>query len=50
MIELPFLEVFKRCGDVVVRGRFNGGLGIAGLTVGLEDLKTLFQPEQFYML
>ena len=27
---------------------FTGGLGSAQLTVGLDDLKGLFQPKQFY--
>ena len=27
---------------------FSGGLGSAGLTVGLDDLKGLFQPKRFY--
>lgn len=35
--ESPSLEVFKRCG----------GLGIAGLTTGLNKLKILFQPKWF---
>jgi len=27
---------------------FSGGLGSVRLTVGLDDLKGLFQPKQFY--
>jgi len=28
--------------------RFSGGLGSVSLTVGLDDLKSLFQPKIFY--
>ena len=28
---------------------FSGGLGSVGLTVGLDDVKGLFQPKQFYL-
>lgn len=37
-----------RCG---AQGpRFNGELGSAGLTIGLDHLKDLFQPSPFYGL
>jgi len=29
---------------------FSGGVGCVSLTAGLDDLKGLFQPEQFYDL
>lgn len=38
---VPILEVFKRCGDVVLRG-IGGGLGSIRLIVGHGDLKGLF--------
>ncbi|KAK4811384.1 LOW QUALITY PROTEIN: hypothetical protein QYF61_000568 [Mycteria americana] len=48
VVESPSLEVFKSRVDVVLRERCSGGLGSAGLTVGLDDLKGLFQPKRFY--
>jgi len=40
-VESPSLEVFKKCVDVALLGH---GLGGDGLTVGLDDLRGLFQP------
>jgi len=49
VIESPSLEVFKRCVYVTLRGTwFSVGLGSAGLMVGIDDVKGLFQPKQFY--
>ncbi|KAK4828345.1 LOW QUALITY PROTEIN: hypothetical protein QYF61_026006 [Mycteria americana] len=45
VVESPSLEVFKRRVDVVLGTWFSGGLGSARLTVGLDDLKDLFQPK-----
>lgn len=39
---VPVLEVFKGCGDVVLRGMVSGGLGSIRLMVGHGDLKGLF--------
>lgn len=39
---VPILEVFKRNGDVVLRGMVSGGLGSIRLMVGHGDLKGLF--------
>lgn len=44
MVGSPSLEVFKKQVDVAL----SGGLGSAGLTAELDDLRGLFQPEQFY--
>lgn len=43
----PSLEGFKRFVDVAFGDMFSGGLGCAGLMVGLDELRNLFQPEQF---
>lgn len=40
--ESPSLELFKRGVDMTL-GWLRDGLGSAGLTVGLDDLKGLFQ-------
>lgn len=49
VIEFPSLEVFKKLVDVAlgdtVSGEHGGG---AGGMVGLNNLKGLFQPEQFH--
>ena len=43
-VESLSLEVFKKCADVALRDVVSG-LGGDGLTVGLDDLSGLFQPE-----
>ena len=43
VVESLSLEVFKNCGDVALRSMVVGHGG-DGLTVGLEDLRGLFQP------
>jgi len=43
VLESPSLEVFKKYIDVALRTRFSRRGG-AGLTVGLDDLRGLFQP------
>lgn len=45
MVELPTLEVFKRCVNVALEVMFSGGPGSAGGTVGLNELGGLFQPQ-----
>ncbi|KAK4822263.1 hypothetical protein QYF61_012102 [Mycteria americana] len=45
VVESPSLEVFKRHVDVVLRDTVSGGLGSVRFTVGLDDLKGLFQPK-----
>lgn len=47
-VESPSLEVFKGCVDVVLGDIVYCGLGNTGLTVGLDDLKVLFQRKRFY--
>ncbi|KAK4829598.1 hypothetical protein QYF61_005698 [Mycteria americana] len=48
VVESPSLEVFKRHLDVVLRDTWSsGGLGSVRFTVGLDDLKGLFQPIRF---
>ena len=44
MVESPFLEVFKSRVDVALRD-MGSGHGGDGLTVGLGDLRGLFQPQ-----
>jgi len=44
-VESPFLEVFKRCVDMALRGWFSGGLGSIRFTVGLKNLEGLIQPK-----
>lgn len=44
----PSLEVFKISVDVALRDMVTGGLGNAGLAVGLNGLRGLFQMKQFY--
>jgi len=44
------LEVIKRQVDVVVRVLFSCGLGSVRFMVGLDHIKGLFQPKQFYDL
>lgn len=34
--EVPILEVFKRCGDVVLRGMVSSGFGSVRLMVGVS--------------
>ena len=43
VVESLSLEVFKKCGDVTVTAVVSGHGG-DGLTVGLDDLRGLFQP------
>jgi len=43
-VESSSLEVFKRCVDVALWTWFSGGLGSVRFTVGLDDLKGVFQP------
>ena len=38
-MESQSLEVFKKCGDVALRDMVGDGL-----TVGLDDVRGLFQP------
>ena len=47
VVESALLEVFKTCrhGGDHVGTWFSGGLGSGRLTVGLDDLKVLFQPK-----
>ena len=44
VVELPFLEVFMKCGDVTQRDVVSGHGG-DGLVIALGDLRGLFQPE-----
>lgn len=44
----PSLEIVKRLGDVVLGTWFSGAFGSVNLTVGFNNLKGLFQPEQLY--
>jgi len=39
-VESPFLEMFKKCGDVALRDVASGHGGV-GLVVGLDDLTDL---------
>jgi len=41
----PSLEVLERCVDVHLGTWFSGGLRSVRLTVGLIDLKDVFQPK-----
>ena len=43
MVESLTLEVFKNCGEMTPRDVVNG-YGGNGSTVGLDDLRGLFQP------
>ena len=45
-MESPSLEVLKSCVDVALRD-VGSGHGGGGLTVGLDDLRGLFQPILF---
>lgn len=47
-VELPSLEVLKRCVDVALGDVGWWWLGHTGLIVGLDDIKGIFQPELFY--
>ena len=38
-----YLEVFKKHGDVALRVMVNGHGG-DGMAIGLDDLRSLFQP------
>lgn len=48
VVQSPSLEIFKRCADMVLEEmvycglQVYCGLGIAGLTFALDDLKALF--------
>ena len=44
VVESPFLEVFKNCGDVALRDMASRHGG-DGLMVGLGDIRCLFQPQ-----
>lgn len=46
-IESPSLEVLNRHVDVAL-GDIVWGLGASGWTAGLENVKSLFQDEQFF--
>ena len=46
VVKLPSLEVFKSRGDVALRDVVSSHGG-SGLTVGLDDLRRLFQPLSF---
>ena len=43
VVQSPSLEVFQNCVDVALRDVVSGHGG-DGLLVGLEDLRSLFQP------
>lgn len=47
MVELPSLEIFKKCVDVTVETWFTDGLGNVRLLVGLNGLTGLFQCKLF---
>lgn len=46
MAELAFLATFKNVETWCLESWFRDRLGRAGLTVGLKDLKGLFQPKR----
>lgn len=46
VVESPPLEGFNRFVGGAFGDRFSSGLGSAGLMVGLNELRSLFQPEQ----
>lgn len=46
--ESPSLEVFKTCVGGHLGTWFNGGLASAGLMLGSDGHKGLFQPKRFY--
>ena len=41
VVESPFLEVFKNCGDVALRVMVTGHGGVVGCVFGLGDLRGL---------
>lgn len=43
MVDSPFLEMFKACGDVTLRDTVSGHSG-DGLVVEPHNLRRLFQP------
>lgn len=43
MVDSPFLEMFKACGDVTLRDTVSGHCG-DGLVVEPHNLRRLFQP------
>ena len=43
VVESPSLEVVKDCGEVTLRDEVSGHGG-DGLTIGLNDLESVFQP------
>jgi len=43
VVESPSLEVFRKCVDMTLQTWFSRH-GSVGLTVGLDDLRGLFQP------
>lgn len=48
VVELPSLKVFKGHAGKCLQTWFSGGPDSAGLMVGLDDLRDLFQTKPFY--
>ena len=46
VVDSPSLEVFKRRVDVALKDMLSGGFGSTRFTVGLGDLKGLFQSKR----
>lgn len=50
VVELPPLEVFKRCAELLLGMWLSGGLGTSGLAVGTNNLNGLFKENDFMIL